>query len=138
MKISVIIPCYNEENTIETIIDAVINSKCSIEKEIIIVDDFSKDKSISLSFETKVISYEDTAYGFRFEFYRGHKDPELLNENEDRILELIVDDPDIKVNELANKSSLSPRTVARIIAKLKKLGKIERQGSNKNGKWFLL
>lgn len=45
MKLSVIIPCYNEENTIETIIDAVINSKCSIEKEIIIVDDFSKDNT---------------------------------------------------------------------------------------------
>ena len=45
MKISVIIPCYNEENTIETIIDAVINSECSIEKEIIIVDDFSKDNT---------------------------------------------------------------------------------------------
>ena len=45
MKLSVIIPCYNEEKTIETIIDAVINSKCSIEKEIIIVDDFSKDNT---------------------------------------------------------------------------------------------
>ena len=45
MKLSVIIPCYNEENTIETIIYAVINSKCSIEKEIIIVDDFSKDNT---------------------------------------------------------------------------------------------
>ncbi|WP_300369693.1 glycosyltransferase family 2 protein [Brachyspira sp.] len=43
MKLSVIIPCYNEENTIETIVNAVINSRCSIEKEIIIVDDFSKD-----------------------------------------------------------------------------------------------
>ena len=45
MKLSVIIPCYNEEKTIEIIIDAVINSKCSIEKEIIIVDDFSKDNT---------------------------------------------------------------------------------------------
>ena len=46
MKISIIIPCYNEENTIENIIYAVKNSKCSIEKEIIIVDDFSEDKTI--------------------------------------------------------------------------------------------
>ncbi|WP_157147805.1 glycosyltransferase family 2 protein [Brachyspira pilosicoli] len=45
MKLSVIIPCYNEENTIEAIINAIINSKCSIEKEIIIVDDFSKDNT---------------------------------------------------------------------------------------------
>lgn len=46
MKIAAIIPCYNnEEKTIEITIDAVINSKCSIEKEIIIVDDFSKDNT---------------------------------------------------------------------------------------------
>ena len=42
MKLSVIIPCYNEVNTIGTIVDAVIN--CSYpHKEIIIVDDCSTD-----------------------------------------------------------------------------------------------
>lgn len=41
MKLSVIIPCYNEKNTIEQIIKAVLGSP--INKEIIIVDDFSTD-----------------------------------------------------------------------------------------------
>ena len=42
MKLSVIIPCYNEKNTIETIVDAV---KASPKKdlEIIVVDDYSTD-----------------------------------------------------------------------------------------------
>lgn len=42
MKLSVVIPCYNELNTIDTIIDAV-NAAPYPDKEIIIVDDYSKD-----------------------------------------------------------------------------------------------
>ena len=42
MKLSVIIPCYNELNTIDAIIKAVNNSPYK-NKEIIIVDDFSTD-----------------------------------------------------------------------------------------------
>ncbi len=42
MKLSIIIPCYNELNTIDTIIKAVNNSPYK-NKEIIIVDDFSTD-----------------------------------------------------------------------------------------------
>jgi glycosyltransferase involved in cell wall biosynthesis len=42
MKLSVIIPCYNELKTIDNIIEAVKNSPYS-NKEIIIVDDFSSD-----------------------------------------------------------------------------------------------
>jgi len=42
MRLSIIIPCYNEINTIDTIIDAV-NAAPYPDKEIIIVDDCSKD-----------------------------------------------------------------------------------------------
>ena len=42
MKLSIIIPCYNEINTIDAIIDAV-NAAPYFNKEIIIVDDCSKD-----------------------------------------------------------------------------------------------
>ncbi len=42
MKLSVIIPCFNEISTIDRIIDAVKNSPYA-DKEIIIVDDFSTD-----------------------------------------------------------------------------------------------
>ncbi|WP_250628512.1 glycosyltransferase family 2 protein [Pinirhizobacter soli] len=42
MKLSVIIPCYNEEKTIRTIVDAVRASPYD-DKEIIIVDDCSRD-----------------------------------------------------------------------------------------------
>ncbi|KJU83276.1 glycosyltransferase, group 2 family protein [Candidatus Magnetobacterium bavaricum] len=42
MRLSVIIPCYNEVNTIAEIIDAVINAPYS-DKEVIVVDDCSTD-----------------------------------------------------------------------------------------------
>ncbi len=42
MRLSIIIPVYNEINTIETIINKILNVKIN-NKEIIIVDDFSKD-----------------------------------------------------------------------------------------------
>jgi glycosyltransferase involved in cell wall biosynthesis len=42
MKLSVIIPCFNEQATIETIVDAVRASPYP-SKEIIVVDDFSQD-----------------------------------------------------------------------------------------------
>ena len=44
MKLSIIIPCYNEESTIEKIVDK-INDKVKIDKEIIVVDDFSSDQT---------------------------------------------------------------------------------------------
>ena len=44
MKISIIIPCFNEEKTLSKIIDKVLKFK-SFEKEIIIVDDCSKDNT---------------------------------------------------------------------------------------------
>jgi glycosyltransferase involved in cell wall biosynthesis len=47
MKLSVIIPCYNEEKTINLIVDRVQNSGVS-NLEIIIVDDMSKDNTREL------------------------------------------------------------------------------------------
>lgn len=44
MKLSVVIPCYNEVNTIESIVRAVRDSPYS-DKEIIVVDDCSRDGS---------------------------------------------------------------------------------------------
>jgi len=45
-KLSIIIPAYNEKNTIETILDRVLNVKIeNVEKEVIVIDDFSKDET---------------------------------------------------------------------------------------------
>jgi glycosyltransferase involved in cell wall biosynthesis len=44
MKISIIVPCYNEEKTIKAIITKIINLK-DLNKEIIVIDDQSTDNS---------------------------------------------------------------------------------------------
>ena len=62
MKLSIIIPCYNERNTIKALIDAVQQSPIS-DREIIIVDDGSQDGTRDLlrmldDPEIKVICHE--------------------------------------------------------------------------------
>ncbi len=44
-KLSIIMPVYNEEKTVEEIVKRVLSVKLNIEKELIIVDDCSKDGS---------------------------------------------------------------------------------------------
>ena len=48
MKISVIIPCYNEEKTILEVLAKVNNQKSKFNLEIIVCDDGSKDRTISI------------------------------------------------------------------------------------------
>lgn len=43
MKVSIVIPCFNEVHTIEKILKKVLNVRLDVEKEIIVVDDFSTD-----------------------------------------------------------------------------------------------
>lgn len=44
-KLSIVIPVYNEESTIKALLDLVIKTELGIEKEIICIDDGSKDKT---------------------------------------------------------------------------------------------
>ena len=57
MKISIIIPCYNECKTINTILDKVKNLN-KFDKEIIVVDDFSTDGTRELLKKTKDDSFK--------------------------------------------------------------------------------
>ena len=47
MKVSIVIPCYNERDTIEKIVEAVRNAPLE-SKEIIVVDDCSQDGTQTL------------------------------------------------------------------------------------------
>jgi glycosyltransferase involved in cell wall biosynthesis len=69
MRLSIIIPCYNELNTIDAIIDAVIAAPYP-DKEIIIIDDFSNDgtreklqSEIALSGRVHTILYHESNQG---------------------------------------------------------------------------
>jgi glycosyltransferase involved in cell wall biosynthesis len=70
MKISIIVPCYNEERTLEKIINKVLNFK-KFEKEIIIVDDFSIDKSRSIILKLSESNDEISYIFHNFNFGKG-------------------------------------------------------------------
>ncbi|OGZ34355.1 MAG: glycosyl transferase [Candidatus Portnoybacteria bacterium RBG_19FT_COMBO_36_7] len=66
MKLSIIVPVYNEEKTVSQIIEKLERVDFGIEKEIIIVDDFSTDgtRDILKNYEGKYkIVYHDKNYG---------------------------------------------------------------------------
>ncbi|MGN7611501.1 glycosyltransferase family 2 protein [Magnetococcales bacterium HHB-1] len=49
-KLSVVIPCYNEEKTLASLIEAVLNApRCGLDLEMIIVDDASSDRSVDIA-----------------------------------------------------------------------------------------
>lgn len=69
MKISIVIPCFNEIKTIETILKRVQSVPLDLEKEIIVVDDFSTDgtreylKSIDGKYDSLKIIYHSKNQG---------------------------------------------------------------------------
>ena len=80
MKLSIIIPCYNEVNTIEEIIEAVYNSPFK-DKEIIVVDDCSTDgtreklnHNVGLSKKITKIIYHESNKGKGYSVKSGVKE----------------------------------------------------------------
>ncbi len=55
-----------------------------------------------------------------------------------KILRLIQENPDITQRELIEELQISLRTIKRLMADLQKRGVIERQGSNRKGKWIII
>ncbi len=75
MKLSIIIPCYNEKSTINKVIEK-INNQNQIEKEIIIVDDFSSDGTRAIlenELKTKIdkIIFNPQNYGKGYSIREG-------------------------------------------------------------------
>tara|TARA_B100000900_G_scaffold323293_1_gene282857 strand:+ start:3997 stop:4698 length:702 start_codon:yes stop_codon:yes gene_type:complete len=77
MKISVIIPCYNEENYINRIVDDILKKNKDLSLEIIVIDDASKDKTkeiITKLVDKKIINkalFNETNKGKGFCIKRG-------------------------------------------------------------------
>ena len=61
-----------------------------------------------------------------------------LSERQITIIELMVLNPFISAKEMSQKLSLASRTIQRDIAKIKKLGIVEREGDDHGGTWKVL
>lgn len=58
-----------------------------------------------------------------------------INITQQKILSEIMNNPKVKVNEMAGRLGLKSRTIERAIRALKGKGILEREGSNKTGYW---
>lgn len=65
MKLSIVMPVYNEEKTIEEILDRVLDVKLLWNKEVVVVNDGSKDKTAEKikKFKTKIVYVEQENQG---------------------------------------------------------------------------
>ncbi len=75
MKISIIIPCFNEEKTISLVINKILTNYPG-EKEIIVIDDCSNDKTreiLKSDLENKIdkLIFNDKNYGKGFSIRKG-------------------------------------------------------------------
>ena len=75
MKLSIIIPCYNEQTTIKEIVQK-INQQTNINKEIIIIDDNSSDRTREIlekevRNEVNQIIFNDKNYGKGYSIRKG-------------------------------------------------------------------
>ena len=104
MKLSIIIPCYNEQLTIKEIVQK-INLQTNINKEIIIIDDNSSDRTREilekeLGNEVNKILLNDKNYGKGYSIRKG-----IENASGDYIL---IQDADLEYDPNDYKKLLSP------------------------------
>lgn len=60
---------------------------------------------------------------------------ENFTEKQKQLIAIVMENPAITTTEISNMMSCSRTTVSNIISELKKLGVIERVGSDKKGTW---
>lgn len=92
------------------------------------------------------IAYQKDEMYFRFEFSRvdrnrvSPEEPEknVFQKRENQMVNLMRANPGITKADLAEKTGKSVATISRDVDSLKKKGRIERIGSNKNGTWKVI
>ena len=62
----------------------------------------------------------------------------LLNENEKKVLSILLENPLISTDNISCQSRIAKRTVERILQSLKKKGAVIREGSRRSGSWKVL
>tara|TARA_Y100000389_G_scaffold204208_1_gene255603 strand:- start:1782 stop:2471 length:690 start_codon:yes stop_codon:yes gene_type:complete len=104
MKTSIIIPCYNEVKTIDSVVNNIINN-CDFDKEIIIVDDCSNDGTIDLLKENIVHKVDKIIYNKK-NYGKGYSVKMGIPECEGEII--VIQDADLEYDPKEIKHLLEP------------------------------
>jgi len=104
MKISIIIPCFNEEKTISLVINKILSNYAG-EKEIIVIDDCSNDKTreiLKSDLENKIdkLIFNEKNYGKGFSIRKG------INIAEGDVI--LIQDADLEYDPLDYNKLLKP------------------------------
>lgn len=91
------------------------------------------DHFLSVSFK-----YKENPFKYDYENKVPTNDTIKLNKNEQQMLNLIINNNKITREEIAIKTSLSDRTISRVIKHLQDEKVILREGSKKTGCWKIL
>lgn len=83
-------------------------------------------------------SYEDTGNGFRFVFYRPGQNKTMLTKTEEKVYKELKNNNKITARKMAEKLDLSERTINRALSKLKSINYVVREGSDKDGNWYIV
>ncbi len=62
----------------------------------------------------------------------------LLNENEKKVLAILLEQPTVSTDNISRQSKIAKRTVERVLQALKKKGAVIREGSRRSGSWKVL
>lgn len=62
----------------------------------------------------------------------------LLNENEKKVLAILLEQPTVSTDSISQRSKIAKRTVERILQALKRKGAVVREGSRRSGRWKVL
>ncbi len=95
MKLSIIIPCFNEEKYIEQVIDSIIKQKIE-DKEIVVVNDASTDKTKDILIQLKENKKIDTLINHETNLGKGGAVRSALKKTTGEII--IIQDADLEYN----------------------------------------
>jgi predicted HTH transcriptional regulator len=111
--ISIVIPCYNSQNTIAHVVEEIENAMADREKyEIILVNDCSPDST-----------------------------KDVIKEISDRqlvVYGLIKENPFVTIAEMSQKTGVASRTIIRDLEYLQSRGMLVREGGRKEGHWIII
>lgn len=80
-------------------------------------------------------SFSSSEYLVTTIFYRNEADNKLQDKLQDKILSILMDNPAIKISDIAGELQISERTVYYHLKNLTESGLVVRVGARKNGYW---